>query len=189
MPHPSIFASLRERRLWFFTAVAILGVYATLVLSSTLMEFYYNQGVAAAAFLGAMFLIASSALALALRNRPKLVEIGIGLGIAVIYAMLLFRMTFPERSHLIEYGVIALLMHEALTERRRSGRHVPAPWLIAILATGLVGVVDESVQIFLPERVFDPIDMLFNLFASALAVGSMAVLAYARRLVGERRRA
>ncbi|NNF02816.1 MAG: VanZ family protein, partial [Rhodothermales bacterium] len=104
-----------------------------------------------------------------------------------VYGMLLFRMTFPERSHLIEFGVVAMLIYEALSERRRSGRGVRFPALIAIGATTLIGVVDEVIQLFIPSRVFDPVDIAFNCFAAVLAVTSMAVLAFGKRTVMRRR--
>ena len=60
---------------------------------------------------------------------------------------------------IIEYSVVALLVHEALTERASQGRRVPVPALLAVLATTLVGGLDEGIQELLPSRVFDPLDM------------------------------
>ena len=91
-------------------------------------------------------------------------------------------MSIPtERSHLIEYGVVALFIHEALTERASHGRRVPAPALLAVLATTLVGVIDECIQLLIPRRVFDPLDMLFNLLAAIMAVAASSALRWARR--------
>lgn len=84
------------------------------------------------------------------------------------------------RSHLIEYGVVAAFMHEALRERARHGRRVPAPALLTVLATGLVGVLDECIQLLLPSRVFDPLDMLFNVPGGVMAVSASAALGWAR---------
>ena len=87
-----------------------------------------------------------------------------------------------ERSHLLEYSVVALFIYEALTERASQGRRVPVPALLAILATSLVGVLDECIQAFLPSRVFDPLDMLQNAVAAVVAVTGCAALRWARRL-------
>ncbi len=82
-----------------------------------------------------------------------------------------------ERTHLMEYGVVGVFVHEALTERASQGRRVPVPAaLLAILATTLVGALDEGIQAILPSRVFDPVDMLFNLLAAVMAVTASAAL-------------
>ena len=56
------------------------------------------------------------------------------------------------------------------------------PALLAILATTLVGALDEGTQTILPSRVFDPVNMLFNLLAAVMAVTASAALRWARRL-------
>ena len=50
-----------------------------------------------------------------------------------------------------------------------------------MLATALIGVVDECIQWFLPSRVFDPLDMLFNVLAAVMAVTASAALRWARQ--------
>lgn len=149
-------------------------------MSSVLSDILYNESAAAVGFLAAMALVGATVLTEGLTLRPKGLEIGIVLGIGAVYAMVLVRMAIPERSHLIEYGVVAVFLHEALYERASSGRRVPAPWLLAIAATTLVGVLDEVIQIFLPHRTFDPIDILFNLSAATSAVLAMAALGWAK---------
>lgn len=176
-----LFASVRERRLWLWTLVVVVAIYATLGLASMLAGVWHHQGLSAAAFLGAMLLIGVAILTQGLKVRPGGREIGVALGIAVVYFFMFFRMTIPERSHLIEYSVVAVFIYEALTERASQGRRVPAPALLAILATSLVGALDEGIQVFLPSRVFDPVDILFNALAAGMAVTAMALLAWARR--------
>lgn len=175
-PRPS-----RERRLWIWTAVAVAGVYATLFLSSILAGALYDETVAAVVFVTAMILIGVVVLTQGLSARPGRAEVGIALGIAVVYAMVFFRMGLPERSHMVEYGVVAVAFYEALTERARSGRPVPAPWLLAIGLTSLVGAIDEGLQVLLPHRVFDPTDIVFNALAATAAVASVALLRWGRR--------
>ncbi len=176
----SFFSSARERRLWAWTLVVVVAIYATLGLASRLAG-ALSDGQAAVCFLTAMFLIGLSTLTQGLKTRPGGVEIGVALGIAVVYLMVLFRMTIPERSHLIEYGVVAVFIYEALTERASQGRRVRVPALLAILATSLVGVIDECIQAILPSRVFELQDILFNVLAAVMAVVTMAAVGWARR--------
>lgn len=106
------------------------------------------------------------------------------LGVAATYLLVVVRMALPEeRTHLIEYGVVALLAHEALTERASQGRWAPRPALFAVGIAGMIGVVDELIQLALPSRVFDPVDMGFNLLAAGLAVAASVAL---RRVRGRR---
>ncbi len=177
----SFFASKREKRLWLLVLAVVVGIYSTLGLAGMLADLLYNQSLSAAAFLFAMFLIGLTILAHGLNARPSHAEITVALGVAVAYFMLFFRMTMPERSHLIEYGALALLIHEALMERASQGRRVLAPSMLAILATSLVGALDEGIQWFLPNRVFDPIDILFNVLAGGMAVTASAALGWARQ--------
>ena len=181
------FSSKRERWLWAWTLAVVVAIYSTLGLASTLAGVLMNQGLAAVAFLAAMALVGLTVLTQGLKTRPGGVEIGIGLGIAVVYLMVFFRLTIPERSHLIEYGVVAVFIYEALTERASQGRRVSVPALLAILATSLVGAIDEFIQLFLPSRHFDWNDILFNFLASLMAVVAMVVLGWARWLARGRR--
>lgn len=160
----------------------MLAIYATLGLASMLAEVLYNQGLIAVAFLASMLLVGLTVLTQGLKTRPGGVEIGVGLGIAVVYFLVFLRLTIPERSHLIEYGVVAVFIYEALTERASQGRRVPFPALLAILATSLVGAIDEFIQLILPSRVFDWTDILFNFLASLMAVVAMVALGWTRRL-------
>ena len=80
----------------------------------------------------------------------------------------------------MEYGVVAILVHAALTERKRNGLVVPNPAVTAILMTCALGIVDESVQYFLPNRVFDLRDMLVNVLAAIMAIAAVTALGWAR---------
>ena len=182
----SLFASDRERRLWLWALVAVVAIYATLGLARTLAGVLRDEGLIGAAFWLGLLLIGAAVVVQGLRTKPSGLEIGIGLGIAGVYLIAFLRMfVIEERSHLIEYSVVALLIYEALKERARHGRRVPVPWLLAIGATVLVGVIDECLQFFIPSRVFDLFDILFNFIASVMAVGGSAALAWARRRVGK----
>ena len=158
-------------------------IYSTLPLSRTLAGALRDSGWLAASFVLGMLLVGATIVTLGLKTRPGGAEIGVALGVAAIYLMVFVRMAIPEeRTHLIEYGVVAVFIHEALTERANQRPRVPEPALLAVLATALVGALDECIQAFLPSRVFDPRDIGFNVLAGVMAVAASVALARARRL-------
>lgn len=179
------FTSRRERNLWLWALVAIVGIYATLGLARTWSGVLRNRGILDDTFMVGFGMILLAIVLFAFKKRAGVLEIGIGLGITAVYLMLFLRMAIPEeRSHLIEYSVVALLVHAALLERRENGRDVPALPLQAIGLTTLVGFVDELIQLFLPNRVFDWIDVSFNFIAACLAVVGISLILWARRRTG-----
>lgn len=181
-PAGSLFTSDRERRLWAWTAAVVVAIYSTLGLARTLAGILREEGLLVAAFGLGMLLVGGTVLVVGLRRRPGGLEIGIALGVATAYYMVLVRMALPEeRTHLIEYGVVAVLIHEALKERASGNRRVPVPALIAVVAAAAVGAIDEVIQAFLPTRVFDLEDILFNSLAAVMAVASSVALSWARR--------
>ena len=185
----SLFTSDRERRLWLWALAVLVAIYSTLGLARRLAGALGDRGLLDAAFLLGMLLVVATIVTLGLKTRPGGAEIGIALGVAAAYLLVFLRMGIPEeRSHLIEYGVVAVFIHEALTERASQGRRVPFPALLAILVTALLGVLDECIQAFLPSRVFDLRDAGFNALAGLMAIAASLALAWARRLAGGRRR-
>ena len=183
-----LFASDRERRLWAWTVAVVVAIYSTLGLARTLAGVLREEGLLVVAFGLGLLLVGGTVLVLGLRRRPGGLEIGVALGVATAYYMVLVRMALPEeRTHLIEYSVVAVLIHEALKERVSGGRHVPVPALLAVLAAAAVGAIDEGIQRFLPTRVFDLEDILFNVLAAVMAVASSVALSWARRWTLDRR--
>ena len=178
----SLFSSDRERRLWVWTAVVVAAIYSTLGLARTLVEHLGNDLVSVWLFLFGCFLVLASVVTQGLKVRPGGAEIAIALGVAAAYLLILVRMSVPtERSHLVEYGVVAVFIHEALSERASQGRRVPVPALLAIVGASLVGVIDEGLQKLIPARVFDPVDILFNVLAAVMAVTASVALRWGRR--------
>ena len=178
----SFFSSRRERRLWAWTLAVVVAIYSTLGLARTLAGELRDRGLISDLTWLGLFLIAAAVAILGLKKRPGIAEIGVAVGVAGAYLIAFLRIAMPEeRSHLIEYTVVAILIHEALLERASQGRRVFAPAFFAILATANVGVFDECIQAFLPNRVFDPVDIGFNLLAAVMAVSASVSLRWARR--------
>lgn len=178
----ALFTSKRERRLWLWTIAACAAIFATLALSGTMALQLASQNVAAGFFLLASLLVLVTALVQGLKGKPSGAQLMVFLGILAAYIMIGVRMNSQvERSHLIEYGVVAIFIFEALKERKSNGRNVPAPALLAIVATSLIGLIDECAQLFIPHRVFDPVDIAFNTLAAVMIVGSSLAFAWVKR--------
>lgn len=186
----TLFSSTRERRLWAWTVLVVAAIYLTLGLANSLAGLLRDTGVLTPLFVLAMLLIGAAVVTRGLQWRPGGLEIAVALGVAAVYGLVFVRMALEtERSHLIEYSVVALLIYEALTERASRGRRVPVPALLAFLAAVVIGAVDEGIQAWLPVRVFDPLDILFNGLAAFMAVAGSVALAWARRRTWRSRRA
>ena len=182
----TLFASARERRLWLWTLAVVVAIYATLGLTGTLAGALREYGLLDVSILGLfiMFLFGAMVVTQGISVRPRGAEIAVVLGVTTVYLLLFLRTALPEeRTHLMEYGVLGVLIHEALAERASQGRRVPLPPLFAVVTTAVLGVLDECIQWFLPNRVFDPLDILFNLLAGTVSIGAVVSLAWARRRV------
>lgn len=176
------FTSKREKRLWHWLAAVLVAIFTTLGLAGSLAREMEESFLGVGLFILCCLLVLAMVITNGLTRRPGKAEIGLALGIAAVYIMIFVRMRSPvERSHLFEYGVVALLIHEALKERSTQGGKVPVPAITAILAATFIGVLDECVQAFIPQRVFDPVDMLFNAFAAFMAVVGSELLAWVKR--------
>lgn len=151
-------------------------------------EYIKNQDLQAVFFLLGMFFVGMTIVTQGLKIRPGGAEIAIALGITAVYFMAFMRITlFEERSHLIEYSVVAVFIYEVLIERKRNGKRVPYPAIFAIILTSLIGLLDECIQLLLPSRVFDPQDILFNTLAAVFAVITIQILAWVRKRIRKRK--
>ena len=175
------FSSKRERQLWIATAVVVITIYSTLGLASSLVSVLPHEIFGVAFFLLGCTLVIATVITQGLRVRPGGTEVAVALGIVAAYVLILVRLSSPvERSHLVEYGVVAVLVLEALTERKKNGRDLKAVPALALGITFVIGVVDEILQLFIPVRVFDPIDILFNTIAALMAIAASSALTWAR---------
>ncbi|MDN5202736.1 VanZ family protein [Fulvivirgaceae bacterium BMA10] len=176
-----LFTSSQEKRLWLYALAVLIAIFSTLALGRPLQEMLRDQNTQAVFFLIAMILIGTTITVHGLKARPSKTELVIWFGLAAVYIMFVFRLGAPERSHLMEYSVLAIFIHKALIERTKHENQVTKPALLAFVATVIIGVLDECIQIFLPDRVFDPQDMLFNGLAALTAIGVSMLLKWARK--------
>ncbi|MBT8274205.1 MAG: VanZ family protein [Bacteroidia bacterium] len=179
-----LFKSKREKRLWIWTAIVLLAISLTLIFGRPLASMLRDRNMLTNAFWLAIILVGLTVLVHGIRARPGKIEIMIWLGTAAVYLLVLLRMAVPEeRSHLIEYSVLAVFIHEALKERKKNVAQMRSPALLALLIAIGIGVIDECSQLLMPNRVFDPIDILFNTLAVVMAITASVLLQWARNRV------
>ncbi|MCY4073486.1 MAG: VanZ family protein [Chloroflexi bacterium] len=186
-----LFSSTRERRLWTALLIVLAAIYATLgnapAIAAMLRE--HVDLTETMVLLSLVGLVAISILFV--RRRPGRAELAVGLGIVIVYMMAWLRIGVAspeERTHLFEYSLVAALVHEALLERRENGRRVPAPAILALIISVLLGWLDEGIQSLLPNRVYDLMDVAFNALAATMIIGSRWILSFVRRKVAARKR-
>ena len=181
-----LFTSKRERCLWLLTLVVLAGIFSTLGPSLQLAQWMRETGLDAFIFMTAMLLVAATIVTHGLRVRPRGVYLAVALGVAAVYLLVALRIVVAapeERTHLMEYSVVAVLIHEALSERARNGRRVLLPAVTAAAITSSIGVIDECIQALLPHRVFDPVDILFNVLAAVTTIAASVTLSWIRRRI------
>lgn len=166
-----------------------MGVlYSTLGVTPMVAASPLFRNLNAGLFLLGMILVGATIIVRGLKIRLTGLNLSIVLGVVAAYALVFVRFTSTEeRSHLIEYGVIAAFIHEALEERGNQGRPVPFRSLLAVAVTALIGAIDEFIQHFIPNRVFDPLDIIFNTMAAVLAVATIAALGWAQKRTQRKR--
>ena len=103
------FSSKRERRLWLWTLVVVATIYSTLGLAARLVGVLTDRGLIDQVFVLGFALVLVTILTQGLKTRPRNFEIAIGLGFLAAALMVPVRMGIPavERTHLIEYGIVA----------------------------------------------------------------------------------
>ena len=72
--------------------------------------------------------------------------------------------------------MVGAFVFEALNERTGASRRILATGSKAIALTAGLGVIDEMIQAVLPNRIFDPLDILFNILAGAMAVAARVAI-------------
>lgn len=163
---------------WVWPALAWLLIISTIFLDVP-FQYRLQQGAAAAAFIATMLL---TALAIVFFRLASL-QIWMTVAIASVVLMFVARLGMAERSHLIEFCVLTLLVMYAVFQQWPHWKR----WQQAALAatiTVIAGVADETLQLLAPKRIFDWNDIWFNSLAAvftALAVLSVTMLPTKRK--------
>ena len=180
-----LFTSDRERRLWCWALVVVVAIYSTLGLAGTLAERLREHSLLPAVFFFLMFLTVAAIVGSGLKRRPGRRDVWVALGVTAVYAMAVLRMGVSpeERTHLMEYSIVSVLIYQALRERAENVRRVPVPALFALVLTVLVGWLDEGIQAVLPNRVYDNFDVFSNAVAATIGIVTSVVVGWVNAAV------
>lgn len=182
----NLFRTKREKQLWLFTLLVIVAIFLTLLIGQPLQELFANQDFQAALFWLVMLLTAVLIIYNGLKTKSGNYIIGVYIGLFAVYIMLFLRLGLSERSHLIEYSVLAIFIYQAFTERYKNDlKSFKAAFFAAVLGCS-IGILDETMQLFIPDRVFDTNDILFNCLAVLGAIGSSMFLQWVRIRIKKR---
>ncbi len=95
--------------------------------------------------------------------------------IALLTAVALFMKGLPEeRLHFLTYGLLGWMICWSLESGQQNRLRGAAGWLFAGVLVWLAGGIDECIQWWLPGRVFDIRDILFNGIAGMLGISLFA---------------
>lgn len=181
------FTSKREKRLWIWILVIIIGIYSLIFIGRPLSGYLRERAMLTNAFWVAIWLTLATVLWHGWKRKIGQLEIGLWMGAAAVYLLVFLRMAVPEeRSHLIEYSVLAVFIHEALKERKNNGGHVWRPAILAIILTTAIGLLDEAIQLIVPGRFFDPIDIIFNTGAAIMAIVASTAITWSRNKISKK---
>jgi len=174
----------KERRRWLQVAVCIVLIYATLGVARSVVDALRDLGLLRIT-VATLFVSAGVAIVVAvIRRRPRRNEVLVLLGALGIYCVLLLQLErAEERLHFLQYGLVGVLVYSALEYRWvrpgiRSDLSAAAAASVLVLAAGWI---DEGIQYFLPNRVYDLRDVAFNFVAGLLAIGLVVALERARK--------
>lgn len=168
----SIFKSSLEKRLWLYVLLVWIAILTSLIFGFPLLQKIGAENMEALIFILCMIIIGVTVILHAFRRSNSKNETITILGILAVFMMLFLRLGLAERSHLIEYSVLTVFIHRALLERYREKYKGFRIALMTLVVSFLIGVLDECVQVFIPRRVFDMADFLFNGLAAVMAVGA-----------------
>ena len=164
--------SRKERKLWISALLVLIAIYATLFLGGQFIDLMIERRIIEQSTFYLFLLLILAFIVSGWKSSSKRLEYWIYAGVIAVYGMALFRMdiTTAERSHMFEYGLLSILIYEALIERKLNGENVKIPVLTSILGAGTIRLLDECIQYCISYRVFDIIDIGFNYLASAFGV-------------------
>ncbi len=177
-----IFKSNKERYFWTLVAMTQIAIWASLGFAGKLVQKFEGTHILTVAFVVGFLVMITVIVSGVFSRKPTGKEIWVLTGITTVYAMIVVRMGVPtlERTHLFEYGLVAVLVFHAFLERYSNKPNMIKVALFSIFLTGLLGWIDEEIQRILPNRVYDIRDILFNILAGVMTVTACSLLTWKR---------
>ena len=162
-------------RSWTWVVLWILVIYATIPLARRLVASVDNQfGREVFLYLCLLpFAYVGFVAWRSLRSRqPSRSAYLCLLSVLLAFAFGIYQLRdIPEEAlHVVQYALLSLLFYRALSHRLRDYTIFP----LAVIATGMVGIVDEYVQWVVPDRYYDVADIRINFFAGLLCQVGLA---------------
>ncbi len=159
-------------RRWLPVLLWVLVIYTTIPFVRALREWYVARwdprwiGLGVAAFLVAAAVSTLVVLGRRMGRLPTRTIVWVA-GITTISVLwtISLRRSPEETVHILEYGVLAMLLHRAL----RPSMHDALVFVAGALIGSLVGTVDEIIQWISPGRYWDWRDLVLNGGVGALA--------------------
>ncbi len=113
-----------------------------------------------------------------LRKRGVLSYIYSGILLLSYYILIKLFCRYPaEVFHSIEYGIMVIFLYHAMKDRRND----TIIYATIIVYTLMAGSLDEFIQLFLPDRVYEFRDMAINWISGLLATGLLMVVTMDRQ--------
>ncbi len=172
---------MKARTKWILIICEILLIYSTLYIVRFITMFLRERGLLSLTIytMTAVFFLLVALYVL--RLKPPILSILLLIPILGAYGVLFLKMKIPvERIHLLEYGLLGFMLTGVLNDRWRAGRSAGG----ALAGAATAGYVDEAIQYFLPNRVYDLRDVGFNALAGFSGIVVFAVLHWVQRAKG-----
>ena len=162
----TLFTSKKERKLWILNIVVISIILSTLGVDQQIANFMRAHSILNDSINFVAVLSGLGVIAYMIKMKSGFFEYLTFASACFVLFWMWLRIDIPEeRTHLIEYLVVSALFYRTFKERALNMSGFNFFPLKAFATAILVGVMDEVVQYFLPNRVFDIIDVGFNVIA------------------------
>jgi hypothetical protein len=179
----SFFTSKKEKILWFSAIFVVVIIYSTLFIGQPLAKYFESQNIQAVYFIIGMIMVGMVISIHAIFGKATKIEIAALIGIITIYFMLFLRLGLAERSHLIEYSILAIIIHKALITRKENLKLKQSAAVLGVVLTLLISILDEALQLFIPSRVFDYYDIIFNAIVIITAIGFYSLVQWIKERI------
>jgi len=164
---------MRTRIKWILISVEIIVIYSTLSLVRSLTKFLDERGMLSLTIYCIAALFCMLFITYIVKKKPPALNIVFLVPVLAAYGLLFLKMKIlVERVHLIEYGLLGFLLTSALYDKLGKIQSAAG----AFFSAAIVGYIDEVIQYFLPNRVYDLRDVGFNALSGGFGIAFFVIL-------------